>query len=330
MGEGPTLRQLEYFLSAVEHGSFSAAAEHEHVAQPSLSEQIRRLEHELGAVVFIRTNRALRLTDVGRLLVPLARSTLRSVDLICSTAREATSLTGGTVSFGTFSSAHRYLLTPLIAEFHALYPQVQIRITGLNSSEVATAVRAGELEAGLVQLPIDDRGLAVSRPVLVDTVVYVSSDVSRTRDPVTIESLAEAKLVLSEARWKDEDPLRRSITERARAAGVEIDPFVEVEFQSAAMELAASGVGDTLLSYLVARSHESANRVSWAPLDPTFEEKFAFVTKVDGVLSPATRQLMVLANRHLSALQESASAWRKEYASVRAARQRRDDTAAQQ
>lgn len=317
MGEGPTLRQLAYFLSAVEHGSFSAAAEHEHIAQPSLSEQIRRLEHELGATLFVRTNRSLRLTDVGRLLVPLAKTTVRSADLISVTAREATTLTGGTVSFGTFSSAHRYLLTPLVAEFHARYPQVQIKIVGLNSSEVAKAVRAGELEAGLVQLPVEAHGLEVTPPVLVDTVVYVSADVSRTRQPVTIEYLANAKLVLSEARWKDDDPMRRRLAARAHDAGVSIDPFVEVEFQSAALELASNGVADTLVSYLVARSHERANRVSWVPLDPPFEEEFAFVTKVGGVLSPATKQFMVLAHRHIAALQETASAWRDEYAQSR-------------
>ena len=313
MSEGPTLRQLSYFLSAAEHGSFSAAAEHEHVAQPSLSEQIRRLERALKATLFIRTNRALQLTDIGRVLVPLASSTLRSAELVSATAREATTLTGGSVSFGTFSSAHRYLLTPLITEFHTRYPQVQIKIVGLNSSEVARAVRAGDLEAGLVQLPVDSQGLTVSEPVLVDTVVYVSSDVGRTRTPASIERLAYSKLVLSEARWKDDDPLRRSLTERGRAAGVTVQPFVEVEFQSAAMELAANGVADTLVSYLVACSHESANRVSWVPLDPPFEEKFAFVTKTHGVLSPATRQFMLVAHRHIAALQATASAWRADY-----------------
>ena len=321
MPEGPTLRQLSYFLSSVEYGSFSAAAEHERVAQPSLSEQIRRLERALGAVLFIRTNRSLQLTDVGRLLVPLATDTLRSAELLAATAREATTLTGGTVSFGTFSSAHRYLLTPLIKEFHARYPAVQIKIVGLNSSEVAAAVRAGTLEAGLVQLPIDQQGLSVSEPVLVDSVVYVSADVTHTSRPVTVEDLSDAKLVLSEARWKDDDPLRRSITERARTAGVAITPFVEVEFQSAAMELAAEAVGDTLVSYLVARAHEGANRVSWAPLDPPFDEKFAFVTNATGVLSPATRQFMLLAHRHIAALQQTATQWRTEYARVQRDRQ---------
>ncbi|CCH76835.1 Transcriptional regulator, LysR family [Nostocoides japonicum T1-X7] len=314
MSDGPTLRQLSYFLSSVEHGSFSAAAEHEHVAQPSLSEQIRRLERALGATLFVRTNRSLRLTDVGRLLVPLAEATLRSADLVAATAREATTLTGGLVSFGTFSSAHRYLLTPLITEFHERYPDVRIQIVGLNSSEVARAVRAGDLEAGLVQLPVDTQGLVVGRTLLVDTVVYVSADARRTQRPVTIEDLARADLVLSEARWRADDPLRRSIAERARAAGVVVEPFVEVEVQSAAMELAANGVGDTLVSYLVARSHESANRVTWATLDPPFEERFAFVTRAGGGLSPATRQFMVLARRHISALQEDALRARAKHA----------------
>lgn len=310
------MRQLAYFLSAVEHGSFSAAAEREHIAQPSLSDQIRRLEQDLGAALFIRTNRSLQLTDIGRLLIPLARNTLRSADLISSTAREATTLKGGAVSFGTFSSAHRYLLAPLITEFHANYPQVRIKITGLNSSEVARAVRKGELEAGLVQLPVDPQGLRIGDPVLSDTVVYVSSDPSRTDTPVSIETLSEAKLVLSEARWRNDDPLRRSITQRARTAGVEVQPFVEVEFQSAAIELAANGVGDTLASYLLAQSHTNSNRVFWAPLQPPFEEHFAFVTGINGTLSPATRQFMILAGRHISTLQERASTWQTEYSLI--------------
>ena len=79
--------------------------------------------------------------------------------------------------------------------------------------------------------------------------MYVSSDVSRTREPVSIERLAFAKLVLSEARWKDDDPLRRRLSELGSQAGLTIEPFVEVEFQSAALELASNGVADTCLLY---------------------------------------------------------------------------------
>jgi DNA-binding transcriptional LysR family regulator len=310
MSEGPTLRQLRYFLRAVETGSFSAAAAVEYVAQPSLSDQIRRLERNIGAQLFTRTNRALQLTDVGKLIVPLAERTVRSADDLAAAARQARTLAGGEVSFGTFSSAHRYLLAPLISEFRTLHPHVRVRIVGLNSSEVADGVRSGDLEAGLVQLPIDDHNLSVSSPVLIDEVVYVSADPSRTTKPVTIADLAQATLILSEAHWQSEDPLRRGLAQRAADAGVVVKPDIEVEFQSAALELAAQGIGDTLVSYFTVRKYESANRITWVSLDPRYQERFAFISRASGGMSPATKRFMELAGRHMAALRGQAASWK--------------------
>ncbi|MFD7504340.1 LysR family transcriptional regulator [Streptomyces sp. NPDC059850] len=307
MAEGPTLRQLRYFLRTVETGSFSAAAAAEFVAQPSLSEQIRRLERTLDAQLFSRTTRKLQLTDFGRLMIPLAEQTVRSADDLTSTAREAGALSRGEVLFGTFSSAHQYLLVPLISEFRTLHPQVRVRIVGLNSSEVAESVRRGDLEAGLVQLPIDEHQLKVSDPVLVDEVVYASADPTHTAKPVSIADLAEARLILSETHWQTEDPLRRGLSERAAAAGVEVRPEIEVEFQMAALELALKGIGDTLVSYFTVRPYESANRIFVAPLDPPYRERFAFITRASGGLSPATRRFMSLAHRHIRGLRSKAA-----------------------
>jgi DNA-binding transcriptional LysR family regulator len=304
----PTLQQLSYFVAAVEHGSFVAAAEAVHIAQPSLSEQVRRLERSLGVTLFVRTNRRLQLTEAGRVLLPQARRTLADAAALTESVRHIRELSGGTVSFGTFSSAHLYLLTTLLGDFRAQYPGVATRVVGLNSSEVADQVRRGELEAGLVQLPIDERGLDVGPPVLVDSVVYVSTDGERTREPVTIERLAEAPLILSEARWGSEDPLRRALTDRARQAGATLRPQMEVEFQTAAVELAAHGLGDSLVSYLVTRWAGYPGRLHWVPLQPPFVERFAFVTRAHAVLSPATRIFMELAQRHIRALQRTADA----------------------
>jgi DNA-binding transcriptional LysR family regulator len=304
----PTLQQLTYFVAAVEHGSFVAAAEAVHIAQPSLSEQVRRLERSLGVVLFVRTNRRLQLTEAARVLLPQARRTLADAAALTESVRHIRELSGGTVSFGTFSSAHLYLLTALVGDFRAQYPNVVTRVVGLNSSEVADEVRRGELEAGLVQLPIDERGLDVGPPVLVDSVVYVSTDGERAREPVTIEQLAAAPLILSEARWGAEDPLRRALTDRARAAGVTLRPQIEVEFQTAAVELASHGLGDSLVSYLVTRWSGYPGRLHWAPLDPPFVERFAFITRTHSPLSPATRIFMNLAHIHIQALQRAADA----------------------
>src|SRR5262245_34739310 len=94
-----TLLQLEYFLAAVEHGSFSAAEEGLRVAQPSLSEQVRRLEARLGVLLFVRTNRKLELTEAGRLLLPRARLALAAAEGAAEAVRPVRTLTGGTASF---------------------------------------------------------------------------------------------------------------------------------------------------------------------------------------------------------------------------------------
>jgi DNA-binding transcriptional LysR family regulator len=298
----PTVQQLRYFLSAAQEGTLSAAAVAERIAQPSLSEQIRRLESALGVQLFTRTNRRLLLTEAGRLLLPHAQRALADMDELTDVLREVRNLEGGMVSFGTFSSAHLYLLTELIRDFHARHPKVKIRVVGLNSSEVADSVREGELEAGIVQLPVDDRGLAVSKPVLTDEVLYVSAEPSRLREPVTVELLAERPLILSEARWSNSDPLRTSLTARAQQAGVSISPIAEVEFQTQAVELAARGVGDSLVSFFVGQPMFERLRLGWVSLEPRMGEHFALITRENGALSPATRAFMTLAAEHVAVL----------------------------
>jgi DNA-binding transcriptional LysR family regulator len=162
----PTLRQLDYFVCAARLGTFAAAAADRHIAQPSLSEQIGVLERSIDVTLFNRTSRRLLLTDAGKQLLPYAERVLAEVEQFTEWGRGVKALEEGTVSFGTFNSAHLYLLTDLIREFHELHPTVRIRVVGLNSAEVADAVRSGELEAGIVQLPIDDRWRSTRLPLV--------------------------------------------------------------------------------------------------------------------------------------------------------------------
>src|SRR3712207_1672431 len=240
-----TFQQLSYFLAAADHGSFSAAAESLHMAQPSLSEQIRRLEAELGVSLFARAGRRLELTEAGRLLLPQAERTLDAAREAAESVREVRDVTGGTVAFGTFGSAHHYLLGGLVQDFRARHPGVRVRVVGQNSAEVADAVRDGHLEAGLVVLPVDDRGLDVC-PAMREELLYVSAAPERVREAMTIERLADAPLILYDARWSSDDPTRRQLTERAQRAGVKLEPQIEVEYMTAALDLAARGLGDTV------------------------------------------------------------------------------------
>src|SRR3954452_24357268 len=104
-----TLQQLEYFLAAAQQGSFSAAAEHLHMAQPSLSEQVRRLEAELGVALFHRVGRGLALTEAGRTLRPGAERVLADVEEARDSVAEVRELRGGTAAFGTWGTSRYYI-----------------------------------------------------------------------------------------------------------------------------------------------------------------------------------------------------------------------------
>src|ERR687893_1784891 len=291
-----TLQQLRYFLTAAEQGSFSAAAETLHRAQPSLSDQIRKLEAELGVALFARAGRKLALTEAGRMLRPHAERTLASAEDAVESVKEVRTLTGGTVSFGTFGSAHHYLLGGLIQDFRTRHPNVRVRVVGQNSVEVADAVRDGQLEAGLVVLPVDDRGLDV-RPAMREEILYVSADPERAREPKTIEQLAAAPLILFDARWGSDDPTRRQLRERAQKAGVKLEPQIEVEYVTAALELCARGLGDTVSTQTMIRARGLARKLAGVPFDPPLNDTFAFITRRNAHLSPAAREFMRLAER---------------------------------
>ena len=185
-----TLQQLTYFLAAAEHGSFTAAADVLHLARPSVSEQVGHLEAELGVALFVRTGRRLELTDAGRLLRPEAERTLAAAGEAADAVRRARTLTGGTASLGTFSTAHHLLLPGLVEDFVRRHPDVAVRVVGENSVQLADAVRAGRLEAGLVALPIDDEGLEVGAAVARLEVVHAGAGAHRPAGPTTIEALA--------------------------------------------------------------------------------------------------------------------------------------------
>jgi DNA-binding transcriptional LysR family regulator len=298
-----TLQQVEYFLAAIRHGSFSAAADALHLAQPSLSEQVRRLEAELGVALFQRAGRRLVPTEAARALQPHAERVLAAVDAARASVAEVRELRGGIATFGTFGTARYYPGTDLIAAFRRRHPGVRIRIVGLNSAEVVEAVREGQLEAGLVSLPIDDRGLDV-QPVMRDEIVYASVDAAHLRRTMTIEALAQAPLILPDASYGTEDPTRRQLAELAQRAGVSIEPEIDVEDVEAAVDLAAQGLGDTIVArgILLALGPRVPKRLGWVPFEEPVYDTFAFIWRRGAQLSPASREFLRLATERLEEL----------------------------
>jgi DNA-binding transcriptional LysR family regulator len=306
VSSGVTLNQLRAFVEAERLGSFTAAADAMEVAQASVSELVRRLEEELDAQLFVRGSRRLALTAAGRELLPYAQEAVNAANGGVQAVRSAGSLGGGTATFGVPRNADYYLLSHLVQTFHTRYPSVRVRLVGQNSAETAAAIQAGEIEAGMLILPIDDEDLTV-RPLLRDEVFYVSADPSHTENPVTIGQFASAELVLYDAHYGWKDPTRRQLAERAQLAGLRLEPLIEVEHVESALKLVAAHVGDTVVSGAVVASDAFPVGLHTARFAEPLYDTIALARHRGRPLSNATKEFARLAEDTVRELRVVAS-----------------------
>jgi LysR family hydrogen peroxide-inducible transcriptional activator len=150
------VHQLRYFVAVAETGSFTRAAERCAVAQPSLSQQIRKLENELNRPLFDRLGRCVRLTDAGQRLLDRARTVLATMDEAARELREQDGPGRGHVSVGAIPTIGPYLLPPVLARFLRRYPDAQVMLREDVTTHLVAALHEGDLDLALAALPVDD------------------------------------------------------------------------------------------------------------------------------------------------------------------------------
>lgn len=239
------LRQLEYFLAVVDHGGMNRAAEALHVAQPSLSQSVRRLEDELGGKLFHRVGRGLVLSPAGEVLVGPARRALREVASARDAVHTVNEGRGGTVDLAALADVSTDPLSIWVARFRARTPGVRFRIKEHDdASVVAELVRSGACELGILAapLPADLAGEA-----LVDqTFVLVTPPGTEDHwpDPTPIAALRDVPLVMSGKGTSTRDWIERSL----RSEGVEPRVVIEVPQRGAVIPMVLAGAGAALVS----------------------------------------------------------------------------------
>ncbi len=151
------LHQLRYFCAIAETGSFSRAAQQSHVSQPSLSQQIRKLEDELGARLFDRLGRTVRLTELGTAFLPRARAVLRDLEAARSDVVERKTSITGPLCVGAIPTIAPYFLPPVLASFSRKYPQARVTIVEEITPLLLEKLRAGSMDVAIVALPLHVR-----------------------------------------------------------------------------------------------------------------------------------------------------------------------------
>jgi LysR family transcriptional regulator, hydrogen peroxide-inducible genes activator len=143
------IHQLRYFVAVADEGSFSRAAAKVRVAQPSLSQQIRKLEAEVGQPLFDRLPRSVVLTEAGRCLIDYARQILASIGDARRSVDELKDEVSGRLAVGSIPTIAPYILPELVGKFQKYYPEVSLEIVEDVTDGIARRVEAGELDVAL-------------------------------------------------------------------------------------------------------------------------------------------------------------------------------------
>src|ERR1039458_656497 len=243
--------QLRYFCAVARTGSFTRAAAEEGLAQPSLSQQIVKLEQTMGAKLFDRLGRGVQLTESGRVLLPQAQAILRQVNEARSTLDSLRRGVGGNLSVGCIPTLTPYFLAPRLSDFARRFPDVELRLMEETTPKLVELLQAGKLDLAVVGLPVNSPEMLCSElfrePILV--VVGMGHRLA-AQDQVKIADLrGERMLLLKEGHCFRDDALR--ICSRAR---MPFAPMFETEQFSSIFPLVASGLGITLAPRMAAQT----------------------------------------------------------------------------
>lgn len=145
-----TIIQLEYLLAVANCGSFSQAAEHCFVTQPSLSMQVKALEEELGVVLLDRTKKPVVPTEAGEVVLEQVRETLRSFNYIREAVHELKGETAGKLRLGVIPTIAPYLMHRFMPTFIKEFPKVELEISEMKTADIVEALKKDRLDAALV------------------------------------------------------------------------------------------------------------------------------------------------------------------------------------
>src|SRR5215211_3215712 len=240
------LRQLRYLVALADNRHFTRAAERLHVAQPALSQQIRRLEDELGLVLVHRTTRHVSLTDAGELLVERARRALAELDAARAELADLAGVRSGRVVVGAMQSLGSYDLSALLAEYHARHPAVELTVREDVSDGLLERLRADALDLAFMSVAAgaEPEGLqtrVLRREPLV--ALLAPGDPRARRRRIRLADLRDDPFIT----FRRGAGIRRLVEAAAREAGFEPQIAFETDEVPRARALASRGLGVTIV-----------------------------------------------------------------------------------
>lgn len=246
------LRQIRYVLAVAEERSFSRAAERLHLAQPSLSQQIAKLEREWGVLFFHRLPQQIELTDAGERFVQMAQKLLDQAEGLEREMKEYAEGQSGKVIVGSLPITGAYVLPPIITRFLERFPGVELQLVEETSSRLEQLLVTGKLDISLLTMPIGDSSLVVEPAVQEEIYLALPPDHPLAKEgEVELEMLADHPFIL----LKEGQGFRNISLNLCNQAGF----IPRIVFESSNIQtvqsLVAAGMGVSFAPEMIARSH---------------------------------------------------------------------------
>jgi len=287
------LRQLRYLVALADERHFTRAAQREHIAQPALSQQIRRLEQELGLALVERTTRRVALTEAGSLLVARARRILTDTEAAVAEMQSLAGVQTGHVTVGAIHTMGPVDISLALAIFHQRHPGVELTVREQSSEELAEMLRMDELDLAFLSVTerLERNGLGLARLLSEELVVVLPPDhrLARRRR-IKVAELSEESFISYRAGAR----LRELLLAAAAHGGFEPRITLESNESQRIRRLVARRLGVALLPRSDAESPGAEVAVA-ALVEPSLKRDITLAWRADRRQPPAVAEFLELA-----------------------------------
>lgn len=260
------LRHLRYFRAVAEELSFTRAAEHLHIAQPPLSQQIKHLEEELGVLLFERGARPLRLTEAGELLLKRATALIADLETAAQDVRRIGRGQSGKLAIGFAGSAMYGILPDVLNAYRDLYPDVELVFSEMLAAEIAAALAKRSIDVGFSRPGLMPDNEIEQRPLVEEPLMAAVP----ARHPLAAFStipISELQGQLAILYPRDPKPsLTDLILQILEVHTINLKIVQQAQNMQTALGLVAAGAGITLVPASVCQ--QSRNNVRYIAIDP--------------------------------------------------------------
>ncbi len=287
------LRQLRYLVALADERHFTRAAARLHIAQPALSQQVRRLEDEVGVALVDRTTRHVALTPAGELLVARARRALAEVDAAGAELSELAGVRTGRVVIGAMRSTGRFDLSALFAAYYARHPGIELVVREEPSETMLQHLHADLLDVAFLSVNRLDAGPDIQLHPLLDEplVALLAPDHPLAgRKRIDMVELRDERFVV----FGEGGSLRRIVVQGAREAGFEPALAFESTESARIRAMASRGLGVALLPASEA-DHEGPPIAVVPVRKPALTRDVTLAWRANRRHSPAARAFLQLA-----------------------------------